>query len=422
MDTLEPALVALARESYRVDWHDSLECGEPLACPYCLARFQRARGLTLHYGRERQEGAFCPDCGSFRYLRLPDAAALEAKYEQPKAALTAAMGSYVIGIGGSLPATLDCLAGMAPEGRSGFASILDVGCGFGLSLLACREALRVPAVGLEPSPAAALGSALLGLTIEQRYLADYRAAAPGRFDLVSANGVVEHVGDPVDLVRQMWEASLTAISFLVPSAEGLSPATPGPRLYGCLAPTSHLTMMSAEGARRLADRLRVPNVEICPRGELMVVWFSRAPLRPASPDRLLDLTVDTALACLASPVAEVRDGGLFRLLALCGQPRYAAWKALLQAHAETLLESAAPGILAGAAFDPAALPTFAYVGLFTGAVAAVGRGDAAGCPARRGAARRCIRHLKRASPLMAAHAVVIEPNIESTIAHLEAAA
>jgi SAM-dependent methyltransferase len=422
MDMPEPEIAALVRESYRIDWHASLACGGAIECPYCQARFERARGLTLYFGQERQAGAFCPDCGSFRYLLLPDAAALAAKYEQPKAALTAAMGAYVIGIGGSLPATLDCLAGMTPVGRSGFASILDVGCGFGLSLLACREALRVPAVGLEPSPAAALGSALLRLPIEQRYLADYRAAEPRRFDLVTANGVVEHVGDPVDLVRQMWEASETAVSFLVPSAEGLSAATPGPRLYGCLAPKSHLTMMSAEGARRLARRLQVPCVEVCPRGELTVVWFSREPLRPASAERLLDLAVDTALACLASPVPEVRDGGLFRLLVLCGEPRYRAWRALLQGHAEALLESAAPGILAGADFDPATLPSFAYVGLFTGAVAAVGRGDAAGCLARLRAARRCIRHLKRAAPLLAAHAVVIEPSIKATIAHLERAA
>ncbi len=417
MDTLEPEVVAMVRESYTIDWHERLTSAS-LDCPYCLARFDTARGLTLRYGDEVLSGAFCPDCGSFRFLDLLDDAALSAKYEAPQPALIEAMGAYNIGIGVSLAATLDCLAGMAPAGRE-FKSVLDVGCGFGFSLLACREALRVQAVGLEPSPSAALGQRLLRVPIEQCYLADFQAANAERFDLVSANGVVEHVGDPVDLVRQMWAASQTAISFLVPAAEGLSPETPAPRLFACLAPKSHLTMMSEAGARRLAARLEVPHVDIVRRGELMIVWFSREPLLAASSERLLDLAVDTALACLASPEPTVRDGGLLRLLVYCGQPRYATWNGLLQGYAEAALESLAPGVTSGADFDPAALPVFAYVSLFTGAVNRIGQGDRVGCLARLRAARRCIRLLKQTTPLLAAHALVIEPSIERTIAHLE---
>lgn len=420
MDALEPEVLALVRESYHVDWHARLEAGETLQCPYCLARFAAARGLTLSYGGRTQQGLFCPDCGSFRYLRLPDAAELAAKYERPDPHLAAEMATYVLGVGNALPETLRCLAALRPVGRS-FRSVLDVGCGVGLSLLACRAALGCPAKGLEPSPAAAVGRGLLGVDVEQLYLEDFRTTHPERFDLVSANGVVEHVLDPVAFVEQLWAASHTAVSFLVPAAEGLAPETPGPRLYGCLAPTSHLTMMSEAGARALARRLGVAEVTVIRRGELMIVWFSREPLEAASEEELLDRVFDTALACYAAPEPLVREGGLNRLLVLTGAPRFAAWRAPFLALAEAALEAEAPGIVAGAAFDPAALSPFAYVTLFVGALEAMSRADRQGCLERLRATRHCIRHLRRARPLVAAHAINIAAAVDRTIAHLEAA-
>jgi SAM-dependent methyltransferase len=409
----------LPHESYRVEWLSSAPWQPALRCPYCAESFAESRGLAVRVAGKATLGGFCPRCGSFRYRDLPDAASLDRQYAGAKTDFSEQLAHYVIPIGNALPATLDCLAGMQPrEGR--FESLLDVGCGFGFSLLASREGLGLRALGLEPSPSAVLGERHLGVTIDRSYLADFRARHPEPFDLVSANGVVEHVGDPEAFVGQLWAASRLAVSFLVPAAEGLAPDTPRPRLYGCLSPGAHLTMMSEAGARILAGRLGVPEVHVLRTGELMIVWYSRVPLMATPPERLADAAVDTALACLQSQDELCWQGGLNRLCMLSGAPRCAGLRAMTLALADDFLDRRAPGLRQNRPVDWRQVPDIAYSLLFMSAAAALGRGARDEALDRLRAARAHIRHLKATWPMRAIHALNIEGPIDGTIGKLEA--
>lgn len=81
--------------------------------------------------------------------------------------------------------------------------ILDVGCGAGFFL---RIATRLGAVcqGVEPSAVAADRARATGLSVFTGTLEDYAATNPkDRFDIITANHVLEHVPDPVATLSRM---------------------------------------------------------------------------------------------------------------------------------------------------------------------------------------------------------------------------
>ncbi len=417
MDGGQPPIVGQTCERFAVDWHAERRTAATLDCPYCLERFEAFRALTLHYQGQALEGAFCPSCGSFRWVPYPTAEALERHGRAAEAGIEDS-ALFDLGIGNSLAAIVDCLAGMMPV-AGGFRSLLDVGCGFGLSLLVCRDVLLAPARGIEPSAAAGVGQRILGLPIDRCYLHELRARRGERFDLVTACGVVEHVLDPIAFLGELWQASETAVSFLVPLAEGLTPELPPPRLLSCLAPGSHITLPSEAGLAQAARRVGAAEVYLHRQQELAIAWFSRVPLLRRDEAERQDLAFGGALAAFAADHPTLVEGGLQRLLVLSSQPRHLAWRALFLAFAESRVEALQPGCTAGVAFDPAALPDFAYVTFFVGALAAVARGDVTAQRHRFAAAQRCVRHLKARSPLLSTAATLVEPEIDRRLAALE---
>ncbi len=84
-------------------------------------------------------------------------------------------------------------------GRRG--RFLDVGCGTGAALAAARD-LGWDAEGVEPSSSAAAAARLRGLTVRSATL-DQAGYDDASFDAVWLSHVVEHVPDPVTLMREV---------------------------------------------------------------------------------------------------------------------------------------------------------------------------------------------------------------------------
>jgi len=131
---------------------------------------------------------------------------------------------------------------------------LDVGCGSGAALGAAR-ALGWEVAGIETDEAAAT---LARRFTDEVYVGDALAApfAPARFDVVTAFHVLEHVPDPVAVLRRMlgWLAPGGLLIVEVPNAGGLGATLFGGAWSGLELPRhlSHFTPVTLERAVRLA--------------------------------------------------------------------------------------------------------------------------------------------------------------------------
>ena len=130
---------------------------------------------------------------------------------------------------------------------------MDVGCGSGAALGVAR-ALGWRVAGIEPDEADAEKARRFA---EEVYIGDALSAPfpPGRFDLVTALHVVEHVPDPVRLVRRMleWLAPGGLLIIEVPNAGGLGARIFG-RAWSGLELPRHLSHFSPETLRRAVER------------------------------------------------------------------------------------------------------------------------------------------------------------------------
>lgn len=80
--------------------------------------------------------------------------------------------------------------------------VLDVGCGGGWFLRMCK-ALGADVQGVEPGKPAADMTARQGLPVFHGMLEKYAGTTRKKFDVVTANHVVEHVPDPVATLKAM---------------------------------------------------------------------------------------------------------------------------------------------------------------------------------------------------------------------------
>ena len=107
--------------------------------------------------------------------------------------------------------------------RAGLTNVLDVGCGAGDFLdLARTSGLRT--FGLEFNPTAAAKARAKGHEIFDQMLPDVPAnVCPGGFDLITLFQVLEHVPDPVGIIKQAAARLKPGgyISIAVPSKSGL---------------------------------------------------------------------------------------------------------------------------------------------------------------------------------------------------------
>ncbi|WP_300033840.1 class I SAM-dependent methyltransferase [uncultured Roseobacter sp.] len=80
--------------------------------------------------------------------------------------------------------------------------VLDVGCGGGTFLAVC-QAMGADIQGVEPSADGASTCRDNNIPVHEGFLDDYLGVADRRFDLITANHVVEHHAEPVRLLREM---------------------------------------------------------------------------------------------------------------------------------------------------------------------------------------------------------------------------
>jgi 2-polyprenyl-3-methyl-5-hydroxy-6-metoxy-1,4-benzoquinol methylase len=78
--------------------------------------------------------------------------------------------------------------------------LLEIGCGPGTFLLVARQE-DWDVVGIEPAPEAASKAIAVGLNVFQGYVKDYAASSPSPFDAVVSFEVLEHVPNPVEVLR-----------------------------------------------------------------------------------------------------------------------------------------------------------------------------------------------------------------------------
>ena len=167
---------------------------------------------------------------------------------------------------------------------------LDVGCGSGAALGVAR-ALGWQVAGIEPDADAASKARRFaeGIHVGDVLSAPFEA---GRFDLVTAFHVLEHVPDPVAMIRRMieWLAPGGLLVVEVPNAGGLAAQLFGSAWSGLELPRhpSHFTPASLTRAVELGGgRVVERRQRAQPRHYL---WSLRIWLRDRGPERLARLT------------------------------------------------------------------------------------------------------------------------------------
>ena len=239
-------------------------------CPGCGSGAGAPRG---------RKGGFellgCRACRTLYVAALPDAEAAE-NYE----------GYYDEG-NLAVPEFIDrrldeIVAGFEPYRRRG--RLLDVGCGAGTFLRAAARA-GWEAVGVEVSATAAEHNRAAGFEVFNGLLEDARYPE-GRFDVVIASEVLEHVPDPGEMLREILRVLRPGglLWATTPHGRGLSGRALGLG-WSAVAPPEHLHLFSRRAAASLLSRAGFGRVRVVTEGanpaELLRALRRQGPAPPA---------------------------------------------------------------------------------------------------------------------------------------------
>lgn len=212
----------------------------PRPCPACTTS-GAGHGFTV----SGYEFSRCLSCGTHYVDPVPDEDALASLYAQP---------GYYDGARRQedrMRAQAEARAAVLAE--MGVGSVLDIGCASGYFLDAARDR-RIEVEGVEPGPAGADAIAR-GHRVHRCWLRDL-GALERRFDAVSLWEVIEHVGEPAELLTLSAQAlapgGLVALS--TPSMSGV-PARLLGRRFPMVTPPEHLTLLTRRGLGVLLSRV-----------------------------------------------------------------------------------------------------------------------------------------------------------------------
>ncbi len=163
--------------------------------------------------------------------------------------------------------------------RTGAATYMEVGCGYGFSLDFALNTRGWTGIGIDPAPLAALGRDALQLPIELRYLRDDDEAR-GTMDVVMGSEVIEHVPSPEAFVRTL-RAMLRPGGVLLlttPNGDDIEPSTPPGIIIPLLSPSLHLVIQSRTSLERLLRLGGFQHVQVEIDSHSLVAFASDSPL------------------------------------------------------------------------------------------------------------------------------------------------
>lgn len=170
--------------------------GSAAACPVCgkarvLPGWKRAVEQSLHR---------CRDCGFAWFPR--DGASMEAVRSQYLENETSPLEYYELAERFSLEAFEIRMRRIIKETGLKTGRLLDIGANIGTFLQAAAHSGWSP-VGVEPNPQAAQRAAERGFEVHRAFFDEALASRLPQFDVVHMGDVIEHVFDPVDLLKQV---------------------------------------------------------------------------------------------------------------------------------------------------------------------------------------------------------------------------
>ena len=202
----------------------------------------------------------CEVCGFRHVVPLPDPAELERAYrdayyaeEKPNFLAHAAEDAEWAAL--SYRDRLESFEALLPPYRR---RLLDIGCGPGFFLKTAKERGWITK-GVEPSRQAAAHARGLGIDILEDFFNRRTAAQLGRYDVIHLNNVLEHVPNPLEVIRLARDmlARRGVLCLNVPNdfsafQTGAQTALSLPEWW--VAPPHHLNYFDFESLGRLVSR------------------------------------------------------------------------------------------------------------------------------------------------------------------------
>lgn len=253
-------------------------------CPVCRWHGEKPLELIIRHEQEVFALFCCPNCESRFYDPFP-----AVDYRTHTQNLFA-IRTYVEA-DASIEGFYHNLAPVLSVRKQG--RYLDVGCGYGFSVDLARRCFGWDGYGIEPSFYGKIGSAALGFPLYPGLLTERGASGPGRFDVVHAAEVIEHVASAsqfLDSVGSHLQHDGVAI-FTTPSSAAVadhSLSTPARLAY--LSPGSHTMLFSESALSNLFHRQGFGHVQLRSRGHQIVAYASRIPFElPSDPPNTIAL-------------------------------------------------------------------------------------------------------------------------------------
>ncbi|HEY8375656.1 MAG TPA: class I SAM-dependent methyltransferase [Nannocystis sp.] len=254
--------------------------------------------------------ARCRRCGTVFVTPLPPASVIEATYLAPDYHSRAETEAP------RMRAEADARAAILR--RFGVRTVLEVGCGAGYFLDACRE-LGMQVEGVDRARTAEWPRQR-GHVVHDVWFSDLGPPAP-RFDALAMWEVLEHLPDPKDMLQRArtWLRPGGFLALSTPSSSGL-PARLLGRRFPMVIPPEHLALFSRRGLYALLAATGFEPVRWTSFSGLDRAALARGFQRFALGTSLPARTVAAGLAVAAAPFARLVDrvglGGAFEVYAV----------------------------------------------------------------------------------------------------------